>query len=135
MAPNVSLRNGSRITIGSGSHIGERCSLWAGDTTGRITVERSALFGPDVFVTASNYTFSDPLMPVYEQRRVDRDVTIGARCWLGRGVVILPGVTIGEGAVVAAGAVVNRDVAKWSIVAGVPARQVGKRPQPATDTP
>jgi acetyltransferase-like isoleucine patch superfamily enzyme len=127
MAPNVSLRNGSRIFIRSGSHIGERCSLWAGDSSGRILVERDALLGPGVFVTASNYTFSELDLPVYEQPRVERDVTIGARCWLGYGVVILPGVTVGEGAIVAAGAVVNRDVSPWSIVAGVPAREIGQR--------
>ena len=127
IAPNVSLRNGERISIGSRSHIGERCSLWAGDHHGRITIDEDALFAPDVFVTASNYAFSDRARPVFDQPKVERDVHIGARTWLGRGVTVLPGVTIGEGAIVAAGAVVSRDVEPWTIVAGVPAREIGRR--------
>ena len=47
--------------------------------------------------------------------------------WLGAHVVVLPGVTIGRGAIVAAGAVVNRDVESMSIVAGVPAKPIGQR--------
>lgn len=49
--------------------------------------------------------------------------------WIGARAIILPGVTIGEGAVIAAGAVVNRDVKPYSIVAGVPAKEIGKRPE------
>jgi acetyltransferase-like isoleucine patch superfamily enzyme len=127
IAPNVSLRNGERISIGARSHIGERCSLWAGDSHGRITIGEDALFGPDVFVTASNYAFSDRERPVHTQPRIERDVEIGARTWLGRGVTVLPGVTVGEGAILAAGAVVSRDVAPWTIVGGVPAREIGRR--------
>lgn len=127
IAPNVSLRNGERISIGARSHIGERCSLWAGDNHGRITIAEDALFGPDVYVTASNYEFSDRSLPVFAQPRVERDVRIGPMTWLGRGVTVLPGVTIGEGAIVAAGAVVSRDVEPWTIVAGVPAREIGRR--------
>src|SRR6266404_1500998 len=55
------------------------------------------------------------------------DVNIGTRVWIAYRAIILPGVTIGEGAVVAAGAVVTEDVAAYTIVAGVPARGVGKR--------
>jgi len=55
------------------------------------------------------------------------DVNIGDRVWIAYRAIILPGVTIGEGAVVAAGAVVTEDVAPYAIVAGVPARSVGKR--------
>lgn len=127
IAPNVSLRNGERISIGARSHIGERCSLWAGDNHGRITIAEDALFGPDVYVTASNYEFSDRSLPVFAQPRIERDVRIGPMTWLGRGVTVLPGVTIGEGAIVAAGAVVSRDVEPWTIVAGVPAREIGRR--------
>lgn len=56
-----------------------------------------------------------------------RGVTIGADVWLGAGSTVLPGVAIGEGAVVAAGAVVTRDVLPYSIVAGIPAQPIGQR--------
>jgi maltose O-acetyltransferase len=51
-----------------------------------------------------------------------KDITIGDRCWLGARVVVLGGVTIGEGAVVAAGAVVTKDVAPYTLVGGIPAK-------------
>jgi acetyltransferase-like isoleucine patch superfamily enzyme len=127
IAPNVSLRNADRIAIGPRCHIGERCSLWAGDASGRIDIGEDALLAPEVYITASDYTFSDPQVPVMCQPRVERDVTIGANTWLGRGVVVVAGVHVGAGSIVGAGAVVTRDVAPWSIVAGVPAREVGRR--------
>lgn len=57
------------------------------------------------------------------------DVVVGNHVWIGYRAIILPGVTIGEGAVVAAGAIVTRDVAPYTIVAGSPAKPVGKRPE------
>jgi len=55
------------------------------------------------------------------------DVTIGDRVWIGYRAIVLPGVTIGDGAVVAAGSVVTRDVRPYAIVAGNPAREIGNR--------
>ena len=62
----------------------------------------------------------------FDWRRRQR-VTIGHDCWIGHKAIILPGVSIGNGAVVAAGAVVTKDVAPYTVVAGVPAKQVSKR--------
>lgn len=126
MAPNVSFRNGERIQIGARAHIGEYCSLWAGDTTGRIVIGEDALFGPQVYVTASNYLF-EPGTPVWRQPRVEKNVIIGAGVWLGARVTVLPGVTIGDGCVVAAGCVVTRDLPPDAVAAGVPARIVKMR--------
>lgn len=64
--------------------------------------------------------------PFFDWRRRQR-VTIGHDCWIGHKAIIMAGVTIGNGAVVAAGAVVTKDVAPYTIVAGVPAKQVSKR--------
>lgn len=127
IAPNVSLRNAARISIGPRTHVGERTSLWAGDASGRITIGEDVLFAPGVFVTASNYEFADRGTPVMRQPRSERDVHIGRDVWLGANAVVVAGVRIGEGAIVAAGAVVTRDVPAFAIVAGVPARQVATR--------
>ena len=59
-------------------------------------------------------------------------VTVGDRAWLSFRTTILPGVAIGEGAVVAAGAVVTKDVPPYAIVAGIPAKVIGNRPQDLT---
>jgi acetyltransferase-like isoleucine patch superfamily enzyme len=126
MAPNVSIRNGERISIGAGAHIGERCYLWAGNDTGRIDIGEKALFGPEVFVTSSNY-MTLPGIPVMDQPKIEKDVSIGRDVWLGARSVVLAGVSVGDGCIVAAGAIVTRSVSSGSIVAGVPARVVGVR--------
>lgn len=126
LAPNVSFRNGSRIAIGAGSQIGTRCSFWAGDSTGRIDVGEKALFGPEVFVIASNYETVLGL-PIMDQAKIERDVVIGSRVWLGARVIVLPGVTIGDGCIVGAGAVVTKSLPADGIAVGFPARVVGQR--------
>ncbi|MBR1230086.1 MULTISPECIES: DapH/DapD/GlmU-related protein [unclassified Bradyrhizobium] len=62
----------------------------------------------------------------FRQRRADR-VVIGNDVWIGHAVIVMPGVTVGDGAVLAAGAVVTRDVAPYTIVGGVPAKQIRER--------
>ena len=62
----------------------------------------------------------------FQQRRADR-VLIGNDVWIGHAVIVMPGVKVGDGAVLAAGAVVTRDVAPYTIVGGVPARQIRER--------
>lgn len=127
MAPNVSLRNGERITLGSRSHIGERCSLWAGESTGRIVIGDHVSLAPEVFITASDYRFVAGT-PFREQPKRERDVVIGNDVWLGTRVVVTAGVTIGDGCIVGAGAVVTKDLPPGSIAVGVPARAVSTRP-------
>jgi len=126
MAPNVSLRSGERVEIGARSHIGAYCSLWAGDATGRIILGEDALLGPEVYITAANYRTA-PGTPVMLQPREEADVVIGRDVWLGARAIVLPGVVIGDGCVVGAGAVVTRSLPAGSIAVGVPARVVGQR--------
>lgn len=127
IAPNVSLRNGERIRIGAKSHIGERCCLWAGESTGRIVIGDHVSLAPEVFVTASDYRFVAG-QPFRDQPKRERDITIGNDVWLGTRVVVTAGVTIGDGCIVGAGAVVTRDLPAGSIAVGVPARVVSQRP-------
>jgi len=127
LAPNVSLRNGARISVGRASHIGEHCYLWAGDDTGRIVIGDHVSLAPEVFITASDYQFKAGLT-FREQPKRERDVTIGNDVWLGARVVVTAGVTIGDGCIVGAGAVVTRNLPPGSIAVGVPAKVVAQRP-------
>jgi acetyltransferase-like isoleucine patch superfamily enzyme len=80
------------------------------------------MFGPNVSIFAATHELE------VQSRRDDveygRPVTIGDDCWIGGHVVILPGVTIGDGVTVAAGSVVTRDVGSFCVVRGAPARVV-----------
>ena len=126
LAPNVSLANAERIALGDRVQIGARCSLWAGKTTGWIRVGPGTTFGPDCFVTAADYGLAAGT-PVTDQPMVDRDIVIGADCWIGARAILTAGVTLGDGAVVGAGSVVTKDVPAGAIVAGVPARIIRMR--------
>lgn len=126
MAPSVSLCNASRITLGRSVYVGDRSSLWAGDTTGRIVMGDGCLLGPEVFVTASDYGTRWGTH-VMQQPKRERDVVLGDEVWLGARVTVVAGVTIGDGAIVGAASVVTRDVPAGAIAVGAPARVVGWR--------
>lgn len=84
----------------------------------KVSIGRYTLFGPGVHI----YTATHP-MNAAERKILQsaKPVSIGENCWIGGGAIILPGVTIGDNSVVAAGAVVNRDVPANSLAAGNPA--------------
>lgn len=93
---------------------------------GRITVGPRAMFGPGVHL----YTVGHPLEASLRRTNVERaaPIRIGADVWVGGRAVVLPGVTVGERAVVGAGAVVTRDVPAGTLVLGNPARVVRELP-------
>lgn len=135
IAPDVSFMNGERIVLGDRVKLGSRCHIWAGSTTGRVIIDDDALFGPEVFVTTSNYRFNDG-SPVTDQGMDEADVHIGRDVWIGARSMVLAGVTIGNGAVIGANSIVTKDVAAGAIMVGSPARQVGARaPVFPTETP
>lgn len=108
--------------------IGDRCVLGKG--IGIVGHERIALgddiwTGHYVYITDQNHGYEDLSLPIGTQMWKNEPVTIGDRCWLGHGSIILPGSHLGRHVVVAAGAIVaGITVADYSVVAGVPARVV-----------
>jgi len=126
ISPTAQFANAARITLGARAHVGSGCILWAGPGQGRITAGDNLLLGPNVLITAANYRFRDG-SPVTEQTMQEQSITIGHDVWIGAGTIILPGAQIGDGAIIAAGAVVRATVDAMSVVAGTPARVVGRR--------
>lgn len=114
------------IEIGDHVHFNNNVMVNA-DMGGRIKFGRDVIVGPNVVMRASNHKFSDPQVPVRKQGHMAGTIMIGDDVWIGANAVILANVTIGQGAVVAAGAVVTKDVASYTIVGGVPAREIGRR--------
>jgi acetyltransferase-like isoleucine patch superfamily enzyme/glycosyltransferase involved in cell wall biosynthesis len=129
-APNVSIANGERITLGNRCHVGERVCLWAGNATGRITLGDDVMIGPATFVTASDYGLEEGTPPAFQPKN-ERNVVIGNGVWIGANAVITAGVTIGDGCIIGAGSVVTRDLPANMICAGVPARPIKPRPKRA----
>ncbi len=87
---------------------------------GGITIENEVMIGPKVCLT----TESHPLNPQERKKLLVKPIVIKRNAWIGAGATILPGVTIGENAVVAAGAVVTKDVPANTVVGGVPAKVI-----------
>ncbi|MBX7167446.1 MAG: acyltransferase [Pirellulales bacterium] len=95
--------------------------------TGRLFIGSHVHMGEHVTIITDNHNFEVPLTLPYDKGHVAKDVVIGDCVWLGDRVLIVPGVTIGEGAVVAAGSIVTRDVPPLAIVGGAPAKVIRER--------
>ena len=89
---------------------------------GPVTIGNHVNLAQGITVTALNHNFDDPQKRIDEQGVSTKPVVIEDDIWIGANAVILPGVTIGHHTVVAAGAVVTKDVPPHSLVAGVPAK-------------
>ena len=85
------------------------------------------MLAPRVSIYAENHVFDNPNITIKAQGVTKSAVVIEDDCWIAANVVILAGVTIGKGSVIAAGSVVNEDVPAFSVVAGVPARVIKSR--------
>lgn len=116
-----SLRTGAHCTINAFSVV-----------RGEITLGDGVRIGAHSSLLAFNHSMTDPDLPVYRQPITARGIAIGDDVWIGSHVVVLDGVTIGDRAMVAAGAVVTKDVPAGAVVAGNPAR-IKKWRVPPTD--
>jgi acetyltransferase-like isoleucine patch superfamily enzyme len=116
-----------QVAVGDGFNIGEY-SFISGN--GGVTIGDNVIIGHHVSILTSEHNYADTDVPIQAQGLRLAPVTIGDDVWIGSGARILAGVTIGRGAIVAAGAVVTGDVPEHAIVAGVPARVVRSRKGP-----
>jgi acetyltransferase-like isoleucine patch superfamily enzyme len=105
------------LSLGSDVDIGEFSHLRA---SGGLTIGNRVLLAAHVVITTRGHSIQPPRFGVTE----DAPVRIEDDVWIGAGAIVLSGVTIGRGSVVAAGAVVTHDVEPMTVVAGVPAKQI-----------
>lgn len=115
----------NKLIIGDGSWIGQQCFF---HSAGGLTIGRNVGIGPGVkIITSSHNLDEDEEKPILHKSLRFSAVVIGDDSDIGVGAIILPGVHVGRGAQVGAGAVVTSDVKEWNIVAGVPAKVIRKR--------
>lgn len=119
------LRCPENIYIGSNSHINHYCCIWASPNS-KIRIGDNGLMGPGTMILSSNHGIKKGL-PMREQPFTEKDVSIGNDVWIGAKSIIVAGVTIGDGAIIAAGSVVTKDVAPYSIAGGIPAKFIKNR--------
>tara|TARA_B100000212_G_scaffold329429_1_gene294663 strand:+ start:106 stop:696 length:591 start_codon:yes stop_codon:yes gene_type:complete len=136
------------IKIRSNSFYGLDCKIYASKTSfieigsnisfnsnvminargiGKIIIGNNVLIGPNVVIRSNNHEYLDLKIPIIEQGMTSGEIIIKDNVWISSNCVILPNCTIGEGAIVAAGAVVTKDIEPYSIVGGIPAKIIRKR--------
>ncbi|MGD6809360.1 MAG: CatB-related O-acetyltransferase [Candidatus Bathyarchaeia archaeon] len=128
--------------VGRFTYASARPYVWSFPTGGKLKIGSfcSIASGVNILLGGEHtsdwittYPFSE-IFPEYDRpKKVTKgDVTIGSDVWIGMNVIILSGVHIGDGAIIGAGAVVSKDVQPYSVVAGIPAREIKKRYDPKT---
>ncbi len=117
------IETGDDVSIGSGS------ILLASES--KIVIGNKVMFGPNVTVVGGNHNTSEMGRFMYDVKEKmpddDQDVVFSDDVWVGTGAIILKGVRVGRGSIIAAGAVVNKDVPPYSVVAGSPAKVISTR--------
>ena len=113
------MRTGREVSFGPGCHIYEpRAGLTIGD---------HCLIGGGVLICGVNHGYASRRLPMRKQPVRAAPIVIADDVWIGMGAIVLPGVTLGRGSIVAAGAVVSSDVEPGQIVGGIPARPMRRR--------
>jgi maltose O-acetyltransferase len=114
-----SVRNPKDLVIEDGVSIGPKVLL---DARSGLTIHKNAVIAYEAIIWTLNHDYND-----IHFRGKGAPVDIGAFSWICSRSIILPGVRVGEGAIVASGAIVTKDVEPYSIVGGVPAKVIGYR--------
>lgn len=118
------IRSPYNLILGKGTIVGDNAVL---DARMGLELGDNVNLSSNVSIWTLQHDHRDPNFACSQKKKMS--VVIGNRAWLGCNVIVLPGVTIGEGAVCCAGCVVTHDVEPYSVVAGIPAKKVGERPK------
>ena len=135
-------RCGKGIHIGKGASFGSGATVELGDNSaipggawllGEVSIGNDVMMGPEVILISYNHRVDDLTRPMADQGAAEsKPIVIGNDVWIGTRSIILPGVHVGDHAIVGAGSVVARNVPEWAIVGGNPARIIKYRKEPGT---
>jgi len=119
---------GDHLEIGSGSTLNRNAFI---DARGSVRIGSKVMIGPYAKLISYSHIFADPDKPMIEQGISIKEIVVDDDVWIGAGAIVLPGVHLGRGSIVGAGAVVTRSCAPGSVLAGSPARVIRSRLQGA----
>lgn len=125
--PSVQIADAHLVSIGNNCHIQMDCKLFG--CGGGIEIGNGTILSHEIQIFARNHNYNSDdlrLLP-YDERDINKKVKIGNNVWIGARSTILPGVTIGDGAVIGAASVVTKDVPMGAVVGGNPAKIVKYR--------
>lgn len=120
----VHIDSPSKLTIGSHTSINRGCIINCG---GGVKIGNNVLIAPNVIIYSQNHSYKKTSELIKDQGYDEGPVLIEDDSWLAASCIILPGVKIARGTVVAAGSIVTKDTLPYSIYAGVPAKKIGDR--------
>ena len=127
---NITYYPGIKISPGTNLKLGDHVDLAWGvliTTAGGVEIGDRSLVGYNTMIFSANHVIPPGIDKIFYAGHEKKKVTIANDVWIGAGCIILPGVNIGEGAIVAAGSIVTKNVEPFSMVAGVPARLIKNR--------
>ncbi|MBF0420167.1 MAG: acyltransferase [Magnetococcales bacterium] len=140
ISPFASVRVHHQVFLGDHSVINRNSIIWAKLISGsnlhlnpgaciygNVVAGDNVMIAPNAVISGGNHGFIRNGIPMYFQTCTSYGIRIGNDVWIGANAVILDGVTVGEGAIIAAGAIVAKDIEPYSIVAGVPAKEIKVR--------
>jgi acetyltransferase-like isoleucine patch superfamily enzyme len=124
LSKSARFTHAQKIHLGEWVHVGKLCYL---NGEGGIEIGDGTIFAPEVVILSSTHRYKQDNLIPYDEHDEFRPVKIGKAVWLGYRSMIVPGVTIGDGAIVAMGSVVTKDVPDGAIVGGNPAKIISQR--------
>lgn len=127
---NVSIHSGVYMFNVEELSIGDNVSIHPMsyiEAKGGVTISSDISIAHGVTILSVNHIFSDPLLPIKDQGIVYKETKIESDVWIGAKASILAGVTVGKGSVIAAGAVITKDIEEYVVVAGIPGKIISKR--------
>lgn len=126
---NVNIEHGADFGTGTGIRLGDNSGLGINcKVRGPLNIGNDVMMGPDVIIYTENHDTARTDTPMRCQGSTPtRTVTIENDVWIGARVIILPGVTIGQGCIIGAGAVVSKDIPPFCVAAGIPAKVIRSR--------
>lgn len=114
------------VEIGNNTGISHHTDL---DGNGGLKIGDDVMIGPYTQIISADHRFDSLLIPMRKQGIRGESVTIGNDVWIGAHVVVLPGISIGDGSIIVSGSIVTKDIAPFSIAVGNPAKVVKHREQ------